>query len=437
MEMRLLGLLSTIVTIALLAQVAQCQLSYCTGQPNLNAPQTDAPVFVKQVPNGKLYQVGKGDERFWLVHVWGSAYEMGFAHGSLLTAQIQQFLPAVLEHFIEEAEAEVDKYINDQWAYYVSKYGLEAALDLTYELTREYTPQYFYDELNGIAAATNVSYNMLLQLHMMPELLKAQCSIFGAWNTATPDKHLIQLRALDWDTSGPMQNFPAVVVYHPSNGNGHAFANVGWTGWIGLLTGMSAVQMAISEKVTDHVFGTTSRIGYPFHFLMRDVMQYDENLDAAITRMSNARRTCAIWLGVGDNKLYRANLFQYSYSELVVIDPDTVIDYPSNETKYEHPLIPDVVYWGIHQQCFSALLQQQLGNITQLNTIRNVIPLSQTGDLHAAVYDLTAMTMYVANARGDGETGPLQAYGRPFVFLNMNALFAEKPPMAVLEIDSD
>ena len=44
-----------------------------------------------------------------------------------------------------------------------------------------------------------------------------------------------QLRALDWDMDGPLQNFPTVVIYHPDNG--HAFANVGWAGWIASISG--------------------------------------------------------------------------------------------------------------------------------------------------------------------------------------------------------
>lgn len=31
---------------------------------------------------------------------------------------------------------------------------------------------------------------------------KGQCSMFGANATATPDGHLLQLRALDWDVDG-------------------------------------------------------------------------------------------------------------------------------------------------------------------------------------------------------------------------------------------
>ena len=36
--------------------------------------------------------------------------------------------------------------------------------------------------------------------------------------------------------------------------------------------------------------------------------------------------------------------------------------------------------------------------------------------------------MYVANAKSDTEDGPLNAYDRQFVKLDMNALFNEKQP---------
>lgn len=40
--------------------------------------------------------------------------------------------------------------------------------------------------------------------------------------------------------------FLQITVYHPTDG-GHPFANMGWPGSIGMMTGFSAAQMAISE----------------------------------------------------------------------------------------------------------------------------------------------------------------------------------------------
>ena len=84
------------------------------------------------------------------------------------------------------------------------------------------------------------------------------------------------MRALDWATDGPFQDYPQVTFYHSMNEKqGNSFANVGWTGWIGSITGMSEKQLAISEigvSFPDETFGRESRFGVPFTFLLRDVL---------------------------------------------------------------------------------------------------------------------------------------------------------------------
>jgi len=85
----------------------------------------------------------------------------------------------------------------------VEKFGVDAALEATWVFTRRYTPSHFVDEIRGISDATGVEYNKLLWLHMFPELIKAACSMYGAWGPATAKSMngtLLQLRALDFDT---------------------------------------------------------------------------------------------------------------------------------------------------------------------------------------------------------------------------------------------
>lgn len=106
-------------------------------------------------------------------------------------------------------------------------------------------------------------------------------------------------------TTGPFKNYPQITVYHPNTENGHDFANIGWTGWIGSITGtlqllplllsvyrtvsshmahtytlnsscsreftfavgISSVKIAISEigvSFPDETFGEESRFGIPF-----------------------------------------------------------------------------------------------------------------------------------------------------------------------------
>lgn len=73
-----------------------------------------------------------------------------------------------------------------------------AALDLTYEITSPFTNRKYYEEMRGIADASGVSLKLMRRIHMIGELTKGTCSMFGAWGKATPDGKAIQLRALDW-----------------------------------------------------------------------------------------------------------------------------------------------------------------------------------------------------------------------------------------------
>lgn len=94
--------------------------------------------------------------------------------------------------------------------------------------------------------------------------------MFGAWGKALADpSNLLQLRGLDWVTEGGLQDYPEITVYHPTKGsnNGHDFANIGWTGWIGSIIGYSSTRLGISEigvYFSDETYGKESRFGVPF-----------------------------------------------------------------------------------------------------------------------------------------------------------------------------
>ena len=93
------------------------------------------------------------------------------------------------------------------------------------------------------------------------------------------------------------------------------------------------------------------------------------------------------------------------------------------------------------------------GNITSENIFRYITPIVQTGNLHVAVYDLSAQVCHfvarggssmrlhatmpplrgpqvadVSFARKDGSPGPQMGYDRQYSFLNMTALFSEPAP---------
>ena len=65
-----------------------------------------------------------------------------------------------------------------------------------------------------------------------------------------------------------------------------------------------------------------------------------------------------------------------------------------------------------YNQALAKQLMALHGNLTAESTIREVVSIVQTGDLHIAIYDLPNEVLYVANAKADYETGPPMAYDR-------------------------
>lgn len=207
----------------------------------------------------------------------------------------------------------------------------------------------------------------------------------------------------------------------------------------------------------------------------------------SITRIKDAHRTCDLILGVGDGHEKTFRGFEYSASVATVVTDTTLI--PVNNTW--HPEIENVVYWGMDWLCpaynlvrepeggrysdsrlisldptlytyqvLSEQLRKWHGNITVANTVRDIVSIVQTGNLHAAVYDLTTqvinnnipsllssswtlscltccsaappplqeMSVSFCKKSTDTSPGPEYSYDRAFTTLQLDTLFAEPAP---------
>lgn len=284
----------------LLAAAAVQAAVNCNGTANKWPVLTAPPRLVRSVPNGKLFVLDGVSPPISVLHLWGTPYEKGLAQGLLLRDTLHEFVSVVFKfgtEFVGEwlvKELKFPKELADEMALKT----IETGLDITYELTRAYTPTHFYDELRGIADASGVEEKRLVQLNMIPELLKASCSWLGAWGPAiaqtAPGSTLYQLRALDWATDGsPFNDYPVIQVYHPETPSEHSFALVGYPAFVGTVTGYSDARLGLSEELSSasRYNGTTSRIGIPFQFLFRDFLQFDSDISAALSRIYNAERT--------------------------------------------------------------------------------------------------------------------------------------------------
>lgn len=396
----------------------------CKGTPNTN-PIIDVPlIFVRNTTRGKRYLAGgNSDDHIHLIHVYGKPYDWGRAVGELMKEELNIMVPQYFS-YLEAMIQEYLKHIPHFLAEIIAKYGLHFALDLNYEITKKYTPERYDQELHGLADGSGIDVKQFRRLNLLPELIKAACSMYGAWGVATERHGLMQLRALDWDSHAPIKKWASMVVYHPDDGT-VPFSNIGYPGLIGSITGYSASSIGISEKVwLGQPDSQDSRFGMPWTYVLRDVLQYATDLDSALSILKEAHRTCSIHVGVGSSKTGEFRGVQYSYKHLNIFN---WMDQPASEA---HPTLTNVVYWDKHVQpssnpCFGSLLQHFYGHLDVENT-RQIAAEAQTGDMQIAIFDFKGNEVYVANARADGESGPDNAYDRSYVRFNMTAIFAEK-----------
>lgn len=262
---------------------------------------TSDPVFVREVPNGKLFNAGLPGFNFSVVHLYGTPYQMGYSMGSLFNGTAASLLNNIYA-YIQQQVAENFDTLPTWLADIIADAGLDIAFAVLLDMERPSIPQHFFDEIQGLSDATGVPASIITNIHLLGELTQGDCSMVGAWGQATPDGQLVAFRGLDWDTDGPFIQYPAVIVRHPSD-LGHPFSSVGFVGWLGALTGMSSAGLSIHEigvSYPDASFGNESYAGIPFVFLLRDILQFDTTYQQALQRIETANRTCDLILGVGD-----------------------------------------------------------------------------------------------------------------------------------------
>jgi hypothetical protein len=142
--------------------------AYCNGSPDAGERTNDFPIYdeklryIKSVKNAMLFEAGPLNATFPVVHVWGNAYEVGYAQGILIPEQIKAFVYGTWKYLSVEMLEALDDYDMPEFAKkLIVQKGLDRALDWTSEMTAPFTPQDYYDEVRGLSDATGIDYDLL------------------------------------------------------------------------------------------------------------------------------------------------------------------------------------------------------------------------------------------------------------------------------------
>ena len=254
-----------------------------------------------------------------VVYLSGSPYELGYQHGQALREEVRASVSQVLGYFRH--------YVKIPW---INVWLANGWLDRGWTPAQPFVPPAILEELRGLADGSGVPLQELSRLHAVPDRTYA-CSNFAAWGRATGEGRLIHVRNLDWDIQAGIQRFATVFVVRPTGKL--AFVNVGWAGFIGVLTGVNEQQVSIGQ-VGAATVDVTFR-GEPMAFVMRRVLETTDDVDEAASVIRTAHRTIGANYVVADAKARRAIAVETTHSHLRVFEAN---DAAERRVSYARPM---------------------------------------------------------------------------------------------------
>lgn len=353
----------------------------------------DTPEGAQDTPvNGEVSTVGEGEDAITVLTVWGTPYEMGYAHGKLCGRQATGLYTRFIMAMCIGMKVKPD-ILDDAW-----------------EQMEPFVSDSMKEEMKGLADGSGLDIKTIHRVHAIPDLSEFHCTFFAAWGDATKDGNLHQIRALDYATEAGIQNEPALIVQKPNEGN--AFVNVGWLGFVGVVSGMNEKHIAVSE-IGEHFSDEVETLaGEPMPFVMRRALEEADDIDAAVDVFKNAHRTSSYLYCIGDGKIPEARALRTSKDFCEVYGPSDHGDVS----------LENVVYWsmgcdsGWNKKVYDAL-SPKVGQIDETVGMIDVMKGLGTGDLHAVHYDATDLELWVANATTAPENAP--AFDQGFVHFSL------------------
>jgi len=354
--------------------------------------------------NGRRWLLGSGADAVPVIEVWGTPHQMGYAHGRLVKGELRQYYATFFDIIRKQLGAK-DEQLDEAWQV----------------MSRHIAPE-FKEELRGLAEGAGVPLRWVQWMHIIPDLswlppLHYQCSYYAAWGKAVPDGHLYQMRALDYWMEARVQDKPAIIVFRPKKG--YPFATASWIGAVGVITGMNAEGIALSEIGDGFGPEHETMDAEPWIFMARRVLQYTGSLDEAAQLIRSAKRMSSYDFLIGDGKAKDARQ--------LITAKDIFREYGWKTTPHGQPALQDVVYLSMslknkeYNQKLYERLKANYGNLSAQIALDDLMPRVKTGDLHAVAFDVTALKMWVANAEG---LSP--AYSRPHVMFDLKAALRRK-----------
>ena len=344
-----------------------------------------------------------------VLHLKGTAYEMGSQHGALFR-----------EHVVENARYLLDvKSEQETLEWGPVRMKPQTLIRAIIQTQKRFVPDRYLDEIRGLADGSGLSEDVAQLANFVPELF--HCSGFALMNSATKDGTLYHGRVLDYGVDWRLQEHAVIIVAEPAGGI--PFVNVTYAGFVGSVTGMNARHVSVGEMGGG---GIGHWEGVPMAWLIREVLERAETLDDAIAIFRDSPRTCQYFYVIADAKTNRAVGMEASWNAFFTVGPGE-----------HHPLlpkpVPDAVLLSAGDRYDELVRRVQAGHgtFTAETAIRLMDrPVAMKSNLHNVLFEPKSTRFWVANAGVDQQP----AAERPYQAFQLTELLNRRPDPAAPEI---
>ena len=324
----------------------------------------------------------------------GTPYQIGFQHGKMLAAEARRLTDAVLYCVGTAYSVEKKRWFLDD-------------IRGVFKRLRPHIPAEYLDEMRGVADGSRIPLESVQLANVFPALF--HCSGFVLLPKATQTDKLYHGRVLDYMTEIGLQR--DAVLFAVRKSKAVPFANVGYAGFIGSVTGMNTSQVCIGEMGGG---GAGQYDGTPMPILVRMALERARTLDEAVGVFREAKRTCEYYYCLSDAKSASAAGLYATPEKLDVIQPGQT-----------HPLlltpVADCLLMSAGSR-YKELVARVKAKHGQFNAVeaRQLMtrPVTMKSNLHNVLFVPSQLQIYVAHARGSSP-----AYKQKYVRHSLKDIF--------------
>jgi isopenicillin-N N-acyltransferase-like protein len=363
-------------------------------------PQVIKADSIKQPEKGRVEIINRQK----VIYLKGSAYEIGYQHGTLLKAEIA----LNTERFITPLSTNRGKPP-------IIAYFLEAIPKIM-----QYIPQELMEEMQGIADASGQSLKTIMLMNLFPEMF--HCTGITVKGNASLNGELYHVRVLDYAMGKGLQDTAILAVVEPDEGI--PFLNATYAGFVGCVTGMNLQKIAIGE-IGGKGYGHWN--GVPMAFLLRRILQNASSLAEIKETLASTPRTCEYFYLFSDGKTGDSFGCYATPDFLSFFHPgESYCKYPPLPNTFDIPFIseskesievfypPEDTLMVCRWDNFYLLKDRLLNYFGGINptSLQEAIkqPIAHPSNLHNAIFAPSTLDLWISHAGPNNEPACNQPY---------------------------